>query len=241
MSGLDRLNNKLAKLKGSDAGQIVTDATDGIVSVLLTEIEETILPREMVLTNETGDRFVLLVAGRRLLALGGPGVDDPGPASGDDAAAQIVAAFQGPFRRFLDRAREISIDAGRPHDRIDATTIGCSVEALGAALAGPGQGPQGDPVAAALDLALAGLRLAGDEIVARSGDAPALARLERFAATGAAGLAGVVGGDGDAPSCLFLSGTGQGGAILARVAFRGEAALILAPAEARADLIALCR
>jgi len=241
VSDLDRLNNKLAKLKGNDEGYVVAGVTEGIVSVLLTEIEETILPREMVLTNERGERFVLIVTGRRLLALDGPGVEGPGQADGDDAAARIVADFIGPFRAFLDHAREIGMDAGRPPIRIDPTMIGCSVETLAAALAGPDNGPSADPVGAALDLALAGLRLAGGEIVGRSGAADLVARLDAFAAAGAARLAQVAGGEADAPSCLFLSGAGQQGMLLARVAFRGEAALVLASAEASGDLIALCR
>ncbi|TCM88166.1 hypothetical protein [Rhodovulum steppense] len=241
MGDLDRLNSKLAKLKGKDDGQIRASATDSIVSALLTEIEETILPREMILTNESGNRFVLVVAGRRLLALSGHGAEEEGSEGREDAAARIIAVFRGPFRTFLDNAREISIDAARPPNRIDPTMIGCSVETLTAALVGPGQASVADPVAAACDLAVAGLRLVGGDVVGRSGDAAHLARLEQFAGVGGAGLGQLAGDDTDAPCCVFLSDAGREDAILARIAFRGAAALILAPPEARAELIALCR
>ncbi|TCP44244.1 hypothetical protein [Rhodovulum marinum] len=243
MSGLDRLNSKLAKLKGADddAEQIVTGATDGIIAVLLSEIEETILPREMVLTDEDGARFVLLVAGRRLLHVGetaapGPDEDDDG-----DPSERIIAAFNGPFRAFLDRARELGIDAHRPHDRIDPTRIGCSVETLAQAVAGgPTAAPAADPVTEALALAAAGLRLAGGEIVARSGDAALLDRLEGFSAA-ATGLSRVTGEDAASPVGTIIGTPDPRGLLLARVAFRGEAALVLAPATARPALLALCR
>ncbi|TCO74012.1 hypothetical protein EV655_101169 [Rhodovulum euryhalinum] len=243
MGGLDRLNSKLAKLKGADAedDQIVTGATEGIIAALLAEIEETILPRDMVLTNERGEQALLVVVGRRVVHLEAPG----GPVSGvadaeDDPAARLIAAFTGPFRTFLDQAREISIDAMRPHHRVDPTEIGCSVETLAAAITAVGtdEAAEIDPVTAGLGHAVAGLRLAGGEIVARTGDPALVTRLEGLAGGGAAGLGQVAAGGA---SCTLLGPAGDGGLILVRIEARGEAALILAPAAARAGLIALCR
>ncbi|MGC9419086.1 MAG: hypothetical protein ACP5EN_08935 [Rhodovulum sp.] len=246
MTSLYRLNSKLAKLKGADddAEQIVTGATEGIIAVLLSEIEETILPREMVLTDENGARFVLLVAGRRLLHVGetaaGAAEDAPEDA-GSDPADRIIATFNGPFRAFLDRAREIGIDAHRPHDRIDPTRIGCSVESLAQAVAqGAAPAPAADPLAEALALGAAGLRLSGGEVVARSGDPALLARLDGVSDS-VGGVSRVTGEDASSPVCTIFATPDPEGTLLAQIAFRGEAALVLAPATARPALLALCR
>jgi hypothetical protein len=198
----------------------------------------------MVLTNERGEQALLVVVGRRVVHLEAPG----GPVSGaaeseDDPAAHLIAAFTGPFRTFLDHAREISIDAMRPHHRVDPTEIGCSVETLAAAIAAVGtdEAAEMDPLTAGLGHAVAGLRLAGGEIVARTGDPALVARLEGLAGSAAAGLGQVAAGDADRASCTLLGPAGDAGLILARIEARGEAALILAPAAARAGLIALCR
>lgn len=243
MTGLDRLNAKLAKFKGADhAEQVVTDAIDGILAAILAEIEETILPREMVVTDENGARFVLVAAGRRLLQVSDPAAPrvDRLPAGDEDPAERIVAAFNGPFRAFLERARELSIDAARPQHRIDPTEIGCSVETLAQAVAGGAQPlPEADPVAEALDLGAAGLRIAGDAITGRHGPPDDLARLETFA-DAAGALSRVTPGEADSPVCTVFGAPDASGRVLARVAFRGEMALVLAPAEAALDLIALC-
>lgn len=241
MTGLDRLNDKLAKLKGADdaAEQTVAGGTDGILAALLSEIEETILPREMVLTNERGEEFRLLVSGRRLIRAGAPAA---APEDDDDPAGRIVAAFNGPLRAFLDGAREISIAAGRPRERIDPTEMGCSAEILARSVT-PARMPDpvADPVGACLDRAAAGLRLEGGAVTATLGDPSLAARLERLGPALLPAMAETAGPAESAPVCTVLEGSAEGGMILAHVAFRNVAALILAPASARDEMLAICR
>ncbi|SIO40659.1 hypothetical protein SAMN05444722_1939 [Rhodovulum sp. ES.010] len=241
MTDLERLNRKLAKFKtGDDAPeQTVAGGTDGIVSALLSEIEETILPREMVLTDENGTEFRLLVAGRRLLRVDGGNAAAP---DSDDPADAVAAAFAGPLRSFLDQAGEISVAADRPRDRLDPTEIGCSVEALVAAAAQPPATPaaDADPVSACLALCRAGLRLDADGGAETPvGDPDLVMRLQHFAEAALPTLAPPA--TRAMPRLTILRAARADDLVLAHVAARDGAALFLAPAEAQADLLSICR
>lgn len=252
MTARDRLNSKLAKLKGGSGSEepTVFGGTDGIVAALLAEIDETILPREMVLTNEKGEEARLLVAGRRLLRVGGPGerLDAAQAASGErdaehGAVDAIAAAFHGTLRGFLDRAEEIGVTARRPGYRVDPTEVGCSVDMLSQPGTEPGgpPAPVADPIAAGLAAARAGLRLSGDRITGSTGD-PALAEgLRGFAETALADLTRDTDRADGRLSCRILRAAAPGGMLLAHIARGEDAALLLTPEGALAELLALCR
>lgn len=252
MTARDRLNSKLAKLKGGSdpAEPTVFEGVDGMLAALLAEIDETVLPREMVLTNEKGEEARLLVAGRRLLRVGGPGESlEAGPAAPDDAGSErdaadaLAAAFHGTLRGFLDRAEEISVTARRPAYRVDPREFGCSVEMLSRPgdAAAPAGAPGNDPIGAGLAAALAGLRLSGDRITGTVAD-PALSdRLRGFAETALGELARDTGLAAGETACTILRAAAPGRPLLVHIVRGDEAALLLAPEGALADLLALCR
>jgi hypothetical protein len=250
MTALDRLNAKLAKLKNTDAAdQTVTGGTDSILAILLSEIDETILAREMMLINEAGEEVKLLVAGRRLLRVGRPGPrndhppDEPSPdATEDEVFSDLIAAFNGPVRDFLDRASEISIAAQRPHYRVDPTEIGCSADILAQALSvAAHQVEADDPIAAGLGAAVAGLRLSGGNVSETVGDPILAERLIAFAGSGLPALDQVMGRDPSQPGCAILPAPAPRELLLACIAAGEDKALILAPGDTISRLVSLCR
>jgi len=250
MNGLDRLNRKLAKLKGNQGAveRSVVGGTDGILEVLLAEIDETMLPREMILTDERGGTIKLLVASRRLMRVGAPGapVDRPIPPRApvndeDDGAADIVAAVNGRLRDFLDRAQTLDIDAVRPQDAIDLTEIGCPAERLAQTLRRSGGTTPVDGIAACLAEAVAGLQLCDGEIARHVGDPDLAERLAAFAEAGLPALDRALGAPQTGPDCAILPGPGPDALLLARLSDGRRTALVLTPAAAFGRLAGLCR
>lgn len=239
MSGLERLNSKLAKLKGNDeaAEQTVAGGTDGILAVLLSEIEETILPREMVLSNEAGEEFKLLVAGRRLLRVSGPEI----PQDKAQECPAILAAFNGPLRQFLDRAQEIGIAALRPSYRIDAAQMGCSAEMLSGSIATDTPASvSDDPVGALFAIAVAGVRFPPGGDPEMLGDPGLAARLTAFSDVAAPALDRISGPAGGAPVCTILRADAPTAHLLIRLVRQEEIAVLLLPRDALGMLVPLC-
>lgn len=270
MAGLERLNAALAKLRGAEAAaeRTVPGGVDGIVEVLLTEISETILPREMTIGDGAGQEIRLLAARRRLLRVGrtGPVTADAAPIPAEppeatgDPAEPLIAAFHGRVRPFVAKAAELSVAASRPPYRVDPTEAGCSVEALRAAAdrgwtapaasapapeplpdqAGETATPPPDPVGTCLARATAGLRLREGQIVAMQGDAEFAHRLTGFTGLGLGAMTKAA-GDGPGTTCAILRAPAPSNLLLVRVAHGRDAALFLSPSEELPAILALCR
>lgn len=145
MSDAKRLKDKLGLLAGAEnrigpAGRALPAAEDAR-QPLLAEIDETILGRKLVFTNEAGDVLELEVSGRRLLRV----VSAPEGcvsearrqdlltplAADDDDQLGLVSACIGAFVR---GSRSLSVAAAPLERRPDPSVAGRTAEAFAAAM-----------------------------------------------------------------------------------------------------------
>ncbi|WP_109464636.1 hypothetical protein [Albibacillus kandeliae] len=104
------------------------DAARLLVSVLR-EVDETVLPRQITLTTDTGHRADLTVSNRRLkaLAIGDMPCDEP---SDPDSAARLFAAR---LAALVEGAERVTFSYARCAAGFSQRTIGCSARSLAAA------------------------------------------------------------------------------------------------------------
>lgn len=189
-----------------------------LLSAILAEIDETILPRRLDLRRPDGARLRIDVAGRRVLALpegGGALPDAP------DAAARIVARA---LTDHLGTSRRLGLVVRRL-ERIPGIAAGCTAAHLALALDVPAPSSPGEDVATglarALDaLAMGWIRLARPGQIAAQGGAPGHARdLVRLSLNMAEDLDPLLGAALDGrrvPGWVHLDTTGGEGLLIAR-------------------------
>lgn len=201
-----------------------------ILSAVLTEIDETVLPRRIDLRRPDGVGLRLDVAGRRVLAL--PGGDGPLP-DAPDAAARMVARALGAH---LGAARTVTLVVQRPEGTPVAAT-GCGVAHLAHALGLPASADPdpdiGTGLVRALDaLAIAWVRLASPGQIAAQGGAPDVARdlagLSLHMAQDLDPLLGAALDGRRVAGWLHLDGTGADGVLVARTGDRVTLARVAA-------------
>ncbi len=197
MNDFSRLEQKLAKLRQREraAGEkrVMRGDHDRLLAAVVTEIDETILPRRVSFQAEDGPAFHLAVANRRLQALLAPAPAAEGAAQLADTALNNaedpnVAALKAVLEKVFGKADAFSItthkqsgdgfpsDIGVPAAQLSrawgiATTEGTTPkELLASFVSGLG------------DRSIAWLRIEGEDVADQYGDADTLGMLGEHAA-----------------------------------------------------------
>ena len=141
MSDFARLEEKLTKLRQrarapGEVRKLRGSGSQALLAALVTEIDETILPRRLTLSIG-GTAIHLAVANRRLQALLSPAPDIEGAAdladmALPDAEAPGVAALGEVLSRAFDGDPQVEITAMRPADLFDSD-VGVPANLLGRA------------------------------------------------------------------------------------------------------------
>lgn len=190
LSDFARLEDKLAKLRQRERiageGRRLRGATpEALLAGVVTEIDETILPRRLSFSVEDGVTVHLAVANRRLQAMVSPapgltGIDvaavaDQPLADAEDTNARAVKDVL--LAAFAD-AKPVSIQSARPAAEVFASDIGIPSNILARAW-GVSDTPDEAPSAGALvsgflselkDDAVAWLRIEGEDVTDQGGD-----------------------------------------------------------------------
>lgn len=203
MSDFTRLEEKLAKLRGRDrapgeprllAGSDVAERIGAVV----TEIDETILPRRLTFAVEGGEAVHLAVANRRLQALLAPVPTASGVDTGDMAGKPLADAEDANLSRLHDLLKQVlvgtspvRIDAMRAKDIAFGSDVGIRASMLTRVwnVSAPTEKAPVDPEDAMATFidglaedALAWLRIEGEEVTDQGGDEAKLEALGEQAA-----------------------------------------------------------
>ena len=197
MSDFSRLEGMIAKLRRRERAPgekraIKSANGDRLLTLLLTEIDETILPRRLTLETSAGQSLHLGVANRRLQGLLAPA------AQGEELAGKPlvdpdeawVKSFREALGAFFGDGGEFTITATRLGDDDMGSDAGLSAEVLAKAwdVSAPGQAATdpGEVIASFLDRLgedrSAWLKIAGEEVVDQGGDEASLNQLSDGAA-----------------------------------------------------------
>ena len=179
MSDFSRLEGMIAKLRRRERAPgerraIKSANGDQLLTLLLTEIDETILPRRLTLETSAGQALHLGVANRRLQGLLAPATDGEELAGKPlvDPDEAWVKSFREALGAFFGEGGEFTITA---------TRLGDDVSAPGQAATDPGE-----VIASFLDRLgedrSAWLKIAGEEVVDQGGDEASLNQLSDGAA-----------------------------------------------------------
>lgn len=202
MSDFARLEDKLAKLRQRERiageGRRLRGANpEALLSSVVTEIDETILPRRLTFAVEDGATVHLAVASRKLQALVAPapriaGMEATGlvdaPLSDPDDAA--VAGVRDVLLAVFDGAGAVAIRSARPEGAGFASDVGIPAAILGRAwgveTAEPAL-PSADQVLTQYLAEVSGdvlgwLRIEGEDVTDQAGDAAVVEALGEQAA-----------------------------------------------------------
>lgn len=195
MSDFARLEDKLAKLRererpSGEARRLRGGDAEALIGALVTEIDETILPRRLTFRIEGRGEIHLAVANRRLQAVLAP---LPETAGTYDLAGRALADEEDPGIAELHRilaalfqgAGVIEVVAGRQSGGGFASDVGVPARILARVWnVEDRQAPEADPRAAIAgfvagigDEALAWLVIEGEDVTDQGGDAERLTRL----------------------------------------------------------------
>ncbi|MCB1395653.1 MAG: hypothetical protein KDJ98_06675 [Rhodobacteraceae bacterium] len=107
---------------------------ESLLVMLLREIDETVLPRRIVLLSQAGEVAQLAAANRRLTALrtGGRLASPQGADAGDPAAAARFYAMR--LQALLDRPGRMAMRVDRKPIAADPDTVSCSARSLAASI-----------------------------------------------------------------------------------------------------------
>lgn len=245
-----RLRDKLARLAAGDDGR--PDASRDPLRALLLEIDETILPRALAFTADTGS-LVIEVANRRLQTVVSLPADLArdgviGQLSPDDAEA--LAAVAGALGDFARRHRGFTVTARPLAGGLDSSGHGRSAAALAEAAGidlydapAPAPVPAPDP-ARGFEPGLARLALASAAVAdgmasaATGPDADAVRRLSALSPAPLAALMARLGPAAARPG-RFLLVTGGDEALFLGQTEAARAVLALIPADHAGAVVAL--
>ena len=161
MVARDRLNSVLDKLgKGAPVAVPDSDSAQDVLTGLLRAIDETVLPRNLVVTTEA-DEIILQVAKRRLLSVSGAVAAEL--SEGDE---QNLTEIGTKIARVLV-GNSVALSVERPQEPADPSIIGASVAALAGAWAEATTGDSG--IAEVLDRGRTSIHWQAGEEVARTG------------------------------------------------------------------------
>ena len=146
-----RLEQKLAKLRQRDRapGDVRTlrGGSDKLLSAILSEIDETILPRRVSFAVDDGETFHLAVGNRRLQALVAPAPKVEGAekifdvelkSADDDAVVRLKAVIEA----VIGKGEALVVSTARFKDYSPPSDVGVPVDQLGKAWGiGDGKGP----------------------------------------------------------------------------------------------------
>lgn len=226
---LIRLRRPLPQAAGP-LRRLAAESREVLLSAILAEIDETVLPRRVDLDLADGSSLPLDVAGRRVLAL--PQGNDPLPDNPDDAAHVVARALTA----HLGATRSITIAVRRLVRAPDAVT-GCGAEHLARALGLRAQADPGHDIATGLARALdasamAWVRLASPGQIAAQGGVAEVARdlasLSLRMAQDIDPLLGAALGGRRVAGWLHLGGAGADGLVIARTGDRMTLARVAA-------------
>lgn len=123
MSDFARLEKMLAKLRQREKApgevrKLRGPSGDALLASMVAEIDETILPRRLIFSADTGVEFHVAVANRRLQALLSPTPDLPGASdiadvAFEDAKDTNLALLGGLLRGVFEKAQSVNISARR--------------------------------------------------------------------------------------------------------------------------------
>jgi len=128
---LQRLTERV-RLTGLGHRRISDPDPRALSAALLRDIDETILPRHVRVSANSGRSFTLDIAGRRLLRLVVPGHSAPvGHPDDPVALAQAIAAD---LQRAVAHATELTLQTYRMDSAQDRSDVGCSAKGLADAM-----------------------------------------------------------------------------------------------------------
>ncbi len=199
MSDFARLEDKLTKLRSrertpGEARKLRGQGSDALLAALVTEIDETILPRQITLTISGGPVVHLAVVNRKLQALlaPAPAVEGSEAVVGEalsDAEVPAVAAVRAVLAKAFDVAEDVTISATRLSASL-GSDVGVPAPVLARAwglaetakeAVSPVEVLDGF-VKALGDDAIAWLRIDGEEVSGQGGDAAVVESLGEKAA-----------------------------------------------------------
>lgn len=200
MSDFARLEDKLNKLRQRERApgegrKLRASGAEALLAAIVTEIDETILPRRLTFTLENGTAIHLAAANRKLQALLSPAPDgfdaDLADQELPDADDPKVASLAVGLRNILEGAETLRLSAIRPKS-LFASDVGVTTSQLKRAWGVSEQGAgaeEKDPsellsgfLSGLGDDALAWLRIEGEAVTDQGGDEKALAALGESAA-----------------------------------------------------------
>lgn len=123
MSDFARLEEKLAKLRqrerGAGEGRIIRGDAARLLAAVLTEVDETILPRQVCFLGDDGTILNLAVANRRLQAMMAPAPDVPGAdaligAPLTDADGDGAMALRDAILATMSKTESWTLSSARP-------------------------------------------------------------------------------------------------------------------------------
>ena len=202
MSDFARLEDKLAKLRQRERiageGRRLRGATaEALLAAVVTEIDETILPRNLSFSVENGATVRLSVANRRLQALAAPAPDVNGVDAGKlvghplaDAEDPALGELKKVLLAAFAEAASVSIQSARPEGGGFPSDVGVPSNILSRAWGlSETVGEEISPedllsrfLAGIGDDAIAWLRIQGEDVTDQGGDAAILEQLGDHAA-----------------------------------------------------------
>lgn len=248
MSDFERLERKLNKLRQRERPpgerRILRGTPEQLLAGVVTEFDETILPRRLTFSCENGPVFHFAVANRRLQALLSPAPPVEGAAGlADrplaDAGDADVSRLREVLLRGLSGSDSVTLGSARPAEPVFASDIGVPVEQLRRAweIAGENSGARGaaENIATFVEglgeKAIAWLRIEGENVAGQGGNPSALAAIGDHAAIFLDGYLArrdqIFQGEAG-PVALLLAGKGAGTALLFLDA-GGQLAFVLVP------------
>ena len=197
VTDFQRLNEMIAKLRSKQRspgeGRTLAGASaEARLAALVTEIDETILPRRLIFQWDEGSGIQLAVANRRLQGVLSPCVEDLVPFAGQpfsDPEAPLIGNVKDALLSILDKAPQArikSVHLGKDDLGSDAGIAADALSRLWSLADGSGEVGVGDALPNFLKSlsanSTAWLSVEGEEVADQGGDASEIARLGDTAA-----------------------------------------------------------
>ena len=199
MDDFSRLEQKLAKLRQRDRApgeaRVLRGSEDQLIAAILTEVDETILPRRLSFSKESGEALHLAVGNRRLQAMVAPAPSVDGSEKVANVALKsveddAVMALRDVIASFVGAGDDLTVASARFEDLSPPSDVGVPVDQLKEAwgLASV-VGAAGSPTVVLRglldsfgDRADGWLLIEGEEVAAQGGDESVVSALSESAA-----------------------------------------------------------